>query len=73
MELSTDAADARRLATERRHLFVLFVLFIYPLMYYVVVSDVRYRLPVLWLSLLPAGYFLTYSAQRVLNRSRRTT
>ncbi len=38
--------------------FLLFVLLIYPLMYYIVVSDVRYRLPVLWLSLLPAGIFL---------------
>ncbi len=37
-------------------LFVLTTLFVYPLMYYVVVSDVRYRYPVLWLSLLPAGY-----------------
>jgi hypothetical protein len=36
--------------------FVLAVLAIYPLMYYLVVSDVRYRYPVLWLSLLPAGY-----------------
>jgi hypothetical protein len=36
--------------------FVLTVLFVYPLMYYFVVSDVRYRYPVLWLSLLPAGY-----------------
>jgi hypothetical protein len=38
--------------------FVLIVLSVYPLMYYIVVSDVRYRLPVLWLSLLPAGVFL---------------
>lgn len=38
--------------------FVLFVLLIYPLMYYIVVSDFRYRLPVFWLSLLPAGFFL---------------
>ncbi len=38
--------------------FVLSVLLIYPLMYYIVVSDVRYRLPVLWLSLLPAGVFV---------------
>jgi hypothetical protein len=37
---------------------VLFVLSIYPLMYYIVVSDVRYRLPVLWLTLLLAGFFL---------------
>ena len=40
--------------------FVVFVLLIYPLMYYIVVSDVRYRLPVLWLSLLPAGTFLVW-------------
>ncbi len=39
--------------------FVLTVLAVYPLMYYVVVSDVRYRYPVLWLSLLPAGYFIS--------------
>jgi len=38
--------------------FVATVQLIYPLMYYVVVSDVRYRYPVLWLSLLPAGYFI---------------
>jgi hypothetical protein len=43
---------------ERITPFVLSVLLIYPSMYYVVVSDVRYRYPVLWLSLLPAGYFL---------------
>jgi hypothetical protein len=43
-------------------LFVLAVLAIYPLMYYVVVSDMRYRYPVLWLSLLPAGYFIRYAA-----------
>jgi len=38
--------------------FALAVLVVYPLMYYLVVSDVRYRYPVLWLSLLPAGYFI---------------
>jgi hypothetical protein len=32
------------------------VLLIYPLMYYLVVSDVRYRYPVLWVSVLSAGY-----------------
>jgi hypothetical protein len=41
--------------------FILTVLLIYPLMYYVVVSDVRYRYPVLWISLLPAGYFIRQS------------
>lgn len=35
------------------------VLAAYPLLYYVVVSDVRYRYPILWLSLLPAGYLLS--------------
>lgn len=39
-------------------LFILAVMVIYPLMYYVVVSDIRYRFPVLWLSLLPVGYFI---------------
>jgi hypothetical protein len=39
-------------------LFIMMVLLLYPLMYYIVVSGVRYRYPVLWLSLLPAGYFV---------------
>lgn len=38
--------------------FVSAVFLIYPLMYYIVVSDIRYRLPILWLSLLPCGWFL---------------
>jgi hypothetical protein len=38
--------------------FVLAVGAIYPLMYYIVVSDVRYRYPILFLSLLSAGYFI---------------
>lgn len=33
---------------------------IHPLLYYVVVSDVRYRYSLLWLSLLCAGYFLNF-------------
>jgi hypothetical protein len=36
--------------------FVGCVLLVYPLMYYIVVSDVRYRYPILWLSFLAAGY-----------------
>jgi hypothetical protein len=51
--------------------FFFFGLFIYPLMYYVVVSDVRYRLPILWLSLLPTGYFVTYATQRIIHRTPR--
>jgi hypothetical protein len=34
------------------------VLAAYPMMYYIVVTDVRYRYPVLWLSFLAAGYFI---------------
>ncbi len=41
--------------------YVLAVLLLYPIMYYIVVSDVRYRYPVYWLSLLPAGYFIRQS------------
>lgn len=37
--------------------FFVAVLFVYPLMYYVVMSSPRYRYPILWLTLLPAGYF----------------
>ncbi len=32
------------------------VFLIYPLMYYVVVADTRYRYPIVWLSLLAAGF-----------------
>lgn len=40
------------------------VMAVYPLLYYVVVSDVRYRYPILWLSLLPAGYLLSRLIER---------
>ncbi len=30
----------------------------YPLVYYIVVSEIRYRVPIIWLSSLTAGYFL---------------
>ena len=36
----------------------------YPFVYYFVVTGVRYRYPVLWLSLLPVGYL----AQRAMKR-----
>jgi hypothetical protein len=48
---------------EKAVLFILFVLLLYPLMYYLVLSDLRYRYPVLWLSLLPAGNFLLWLIQ----------
>jgi hypothetical protein len=38
--------------------YILAVWTLYPLMYYVVVSGDRYRFPLLWTSLAPAGYFL---------------
>jgi hypothetical protein len=41
-------------------LFVVTVLLVYPLMYYVVMSSPRYRYPILWLTLLPAGYFVQW-------------
>lgn len=39
-------------------LYFMVVLTLYPVMYYVVVTDVRYRYPVLWISLLSAGYLI---------------
>jgi len=35
------------------------IFLLYPLLYYVVVSEGRYRLPILWLSCLSAGYLVT--------------
>lgn len=35
------------------------VFLLHPCLYYVVVSDYRYRYPILWLSLLPAGYAIS--------------
>jgi hypothetical protein len=53
-------------------IYIVTVLTIYPLVYYVVVSDMRYRFPILWLSLLPAGYFI-YSMGALLAGRRRGT
>lgn len=50
---------------ERAALFIGFALILYPLMYYIVVADVRYRYPVLWLSLLAAGYFIHSTQPKV--------
>jgi hypothetical protein len=52
--------------------FLIAVAATYPLLYYVVVSDVRYRYPVLWLSLLCAGYVLAdLENRRASKRSGR--
>jgi hypothetical protein len=40
-------------------LYILAASLLYPLMFYVVVSCDRYRFPLLWTSLLPAGYCVT--------------
>jgi len=45
----------------RRHPVAIFIAacwLVYPLIYYCVQHDVRYREPILWLTLLPAGYVL---------------
>jgi hypothetical protein len=39
-------------------LLFLVVFLVYPAVYYIVVSDIRYRVPMLWLSCLCAGYFV---------------
>jgi hypothetical protein len=40
--------------------FLTMVFLIYPAVYYLVQSSVRFRYPILWLSLLPAGYCLRH-------------
>jgi hypothetical protein len=44
---------------------------IFPLVYYLVVADFRYRLPILWTSLLPAGYFLDQVWSKAISRCAR--
>ncbi len=46
------------------------VFLVYPLMYYIVVSDMRYRVPILWLSCLAAGYFVSSLVPRLRNQVR---
>lgn len=38
---------------------------LYPLAYYIVYSDSRFRIPILWISLLGAGYFLQSAWERL--------
>jgi len=52
--------------------FAAAALLVYPLLYYIVVSDIRYRYPVLWLSLLPAGYWLGDVAEGCSRMSAKT-
>jgi hypothetical protein len=46
-------------------LFMVTVFLIYPLIYYVVISDIRFRYPILWLTFLCAGYLIVYFGRRV--------
>jgi hypothetical protein len=48
--------------------FVLCVSLVYPLMYYIVISDDRYRYPILWVSQIPAGYFAAFLVARISRR-----
>jgi hypothetical protein len=45
--------------------FLSAVFLLYPLTYYIVVSGIRYRVPIVWLSSLAAGYFLTAVVPRL--------
>jgi hypothetical protein len=49
------------LAIRRQRIAIFFavVWLVYPLLYYCVQHDVRYRVPILWLTLLGAGYLLS--------------
>jgi hypothetical protein len=49
---------------------ILAVFLVYPLVYYIVVSDMRYRVPILWLSCLAAGYFVSSLVPRLRNQGR---
>jgi len=60
----------RRLKPAPQLLFLVFVWLVYPLTYYIVVACDRYRYPILWTSLLPAGFALC-ELQRKLTRSVR--
>jgi len=48
--------------------FTAAVLLIYPMLYYLVFTSVRYRYPVLWLSLLPAGYLAHQTMKRIASQ-----
>jgi hypothetical protein len=50
----------------RLALFFLGVWVLYPAMYYIVMADLRYRYPILWTSLLPAGYAVAASCRTVI-------
>jgi hypothetical protein len=54
---------------QRISFFLLGVWLVYPPVYYVMLSADRYRYPILWTSLLPAGYFLAWLSERRFARA----
>jgi hypothetical protein len=61
------------LLVHRRQSIAIFAgtaLLVYPILYYVVISDPRYRYPVLWLTLLLAGYFVHWLIDRLPVKNR---
>ena len=51
--------------------FLVIVLIMYPAVYYLLQSSIRYRYPILWLSLLPAGYALCQGVSAAGTRLQR--
>jgi len=47
-------------------------LVLFPLIYYFIEFIPRYRVPILWASILPASFYLSQSAQRVWQRLRKS-
>jgi hypothetical protein len=56
---------------ERALLFLIAVQLLYPILYYLVQNDPRFRAPVLWISILEAGYLLAAASDAVSTRARR--
>ncbi|MGA2436227.1 MAG: hypothetical protein ABSG25_13200 [Bryobacteraceae bacterium] len=60
------------LRRERATFLLISVFALYPPIYYIIISDERYRVPILWLSCLAAGYFVSSLIQVwSKHRSRR--
>jgi hypothetical protein len=55
----------------RLALFFMAVWVLYPAMYYIVMADLRYRYPILWTSLLPAGYAVAVFCRTLIAEYRR--
>jgi hypothetical protein len=55
---------------EKASWFLLLLWIVYPVVYYVVYSNFRYRYPILWASLLPAGYCLAYGGPFLMRTLR---